>query len=490
MILPRDGYPRQDSSSSVESSASGRDQMIIGVVFGGVAVVMIISAILLIRCKKRINERRHRRQQQRLLAHHLSQSTTGYYQYHPDLEGSKPHTPEYPLEITSSTHQEPFSCLDQQQHQPQQRVIEDPPPAYQPLPVYDPSRYHGVDGMVGIAVPYPGVTASMYRMSGLGIEPQRRVPDRDSNAFSFAVEERLDVPANRQVGEVEEGQSIQRPRPVLSRLVTNFGDHYAGPRAPSPSRRVDKLDGWFGPNRDDQPVIVAAASPLFLLQTLVPIEASVPINLPTSHPPSYQCYVGWHSSSRSLPPSSGISPILVAAERSIHLLEQGLPCVTPIPSLSQPLDGPRQGGTISCDCGWMPPTSRSLLAAPFGRLAARCLQVDCAAQLFSRHALPSFTISRHADRLCSLLQRLPMTSQCVGITIPLTRKRAIPLRLTETSSTGRVRPTGLPTQGDKKSAVMEGEPFCRVQDVSARLSPSVPLAKLRCPSLFALKDVP
>lgn len=83
-----------------------------------------------------------------------------------------------------------------------------------------------------------------------------------------------------------------------------------------------------------------------------------------------------------------------------------------------------------------------------------------------------------------------MTSQCVGITIPLTRKRAIPLRLTETSSTGRVRPTGLPTQGDKKSAVMEGEPFCRVQDVSARLSPSVPLAKLRCPSLFALKDVP
>lgn len=57
----------------------------------------------------------------------------------------------------------------------------------------------------------------------MGIEPQRRVPDRDSNAFSFAVEERLDVPVNRQGGEAEEGQSVQRPRPVLSRLVTNFG---------------------------------------------------------------------------------------------------------------------------------------------------------------------------------------------------------------------------------------------------------------------------
>lgn len=40
MILPRDGYPRQDSSSSVESPSSGRDQIIIGVVFGGVAVIM------------------------------------------------------------------------------------------------------------------------------------------------------------------------------------------------------------------------------------------------------------------------------------------------------------------------------------------------------------------------------------------------------------------------------------------------------------------
>ncbi|OJJ71195.1 hypothetical protein ASPBRDRAFT_127103 [Aspergillus brasiliensis CBS 101740] len=224
MILPRDGYPRQDSSSSsVESSSSGRDQMIIGVVFGGLAVVMIISAILLIQYKKRSNERRCRRQQQRLLAHHLSHSTTGYCQYHPDLEGNKPQTPEYPLEITTSVQQEPASCLEHHHNHPQQRVIEDPPPAYQPLPVYDPSRYHGVDGMVGIAVPYPGVTASMYRLSGLGIEPQRRVPDRDSNAFSFAVEERLDVPANRQVGAVEEGQSVQRPRPVLSRLVTNFG---------------------------------------------------------------------------------------------------------------------------------------------------------------------------------------------------------------------------------------------------------------------------
>lgn len=83
-----------------------------------------------------------------------------------------------------------------------------------------------------------------------------------------------------------------------------------------------------------------------------------------------------------------------------------------------------------------------------------------------------------------------MTSHCVGIVIPLTKQRAIPLRLTETSPTGRVRPTGLPTQGDKKSAVMEGEPFCRVQDVSARLSPSVPFAGLRCSSLFALRIVP
>ncbi|PYH73724.1 uncharacterized protein BO88DRAFT_422030 [Aspergillus vadensis CBS 113365] len=477
MILPRDVYPRQDSSSSVESPSSGRDQIIIGVVFGGVAAIMIISAILLIRCKKRSNERRHRRQQQRLLAHHLSQSTTGYYQYHPDLEGSKPQTPEYPLEITSTAQQEPSSCLEQQQHPPQQRVIEDPPPAYQPLPVYDPSRYHGVDGMVGIAVPYPGVTASMYRMSGLGIEPQRRVPDRDSNAFSFAVEERLDVPVNRPGGEAEEGQSVQRPRPVLSRLVTNFGDHYTGPRAPSPSRRVDKLDGWFGPNRDDQPVIVAAASPLLLLQTLVPIEASAPINFPTSNPPvsnaTSELGAARHSSSRSLSHIGRDLAHTVAAEKSIHHPEQGLPW-----------------RTINYGCGWMSPTSRSLLAAPSGRLAAGCLQVDCAAQLFSRllsPLLPSPS-TRTGSAPCS--RGSPMTSHCVGIVIPLTKQRAIPLRLTETSPTGRVRPTGLPTQGDKKSAVMEGEPFCRVQDVSARLSPSVPFAGLRCSSLFALRDVP
>ncbi|OOF97973.1 hypothetical protein ASPCADRAFT_3036 [Aspergillus carbonarius ITEM 5010] len=224
MFLPHDGnmgtYPRS-SSSSVESSSSGRDQMIIGVVFGGVVAIMIICAVFFIRYKKRSADRRRRQREERLLAHHFSLSN-GYYL---DPEASKPHTPEYPLE-TSSAQQEPFSCLQP----PQQTVIEDPPPAYQPLPTYNPSRYQGVDGMVGIAVPYPGVTASMYRLSVSGMEHQRRAPDRDSNAFSFAVEERLDVALPRRAGEEEltslpqvDVHSPQRPRPVLSRLMTNFG---------------------------------------------------------------------------------------------------------------------------------------------------------------------------------------------------------------------------------------------------------------------------
>ncbi|RAL05967.1 uncharacterized protein BO80DRAFT_431098 [Aspergillus ibericus CBS 121593] len=186
---------------------------------------MIIAATLFIRYKKRSADRRRRQREDRLLAHHFSLST-GYY-LDPEAAASKPHTPEYPLEISSSSQhqqQEPFSCLDS----PQQRVIEDPPPAYQPLPAYNPSRYQGVDGMVGIAVPYPGVTASMY-MS------QRRAPERDSNAFSFAVEERLDVAVPREVGEEVQqeeevtslprvdGQVPQRPRPVLSRMMGGYG---------------------------------------------------------------------------------------------------------------------------------------------------------------------------------------------------------------------------------------------------------------------------
>ncbi|PYI04067.1 hypothetical protein BO78DRAFT_399267 [Aspergillus sclerotiicarbonarius CBS 121057] len=183
--------------------------------------LQVICAVLFIRYKKRSADCRRRQREDRLLAHHFSLSA-GYYL---DPEASKPHTPEYPLE-TSSAQQEPFSCLQPPQH----RVIDDPPPAYQPLPAYNPSRYQGVDGMVGIAVPYPGVTASMYRLSVSGMEPHRRAPDRDSNAFSFAVEERLDVALPRPAGGEEvtslpqvEVQSPQRPRPVLSRLVTNFG---------------------------------------------------------------------------------------------------------------------------------------------------------------------------------------------------------------------------------------------------------------------------
>ncbi|PYH93542.1 hypothetical protein BO71DRAFT_254126 [Aspergillus ellipticus CBS 707.79] len=197
-------------------------------------------------------------------------------------------TPDY---YPPQHHQEQEQGQDQQPVEPasalstssaERRAFADPPPAYQvqPLPAYDPSRYHGVDRfdsfraqggvgyagggyghvdgqawraqgqggvgvdhMVGIAVPYPGVRASMYRFEE-GEGGVRRVPERDEMAFSFAetafsLGEDVgsggggggggDGGRGRRRGGVfldgDESQGegvVQRPRPVLSRLVTDF----------------------------------------------------------------------------------------------------------------------------------------------------------------------------------------------------------------------------------------------------------------------------
>ncbi|PLB54599.1 hypothetical protein P170DRAFT_432227 [Aspergillus steynii IBT 23096] len=250
-------YEDPESTDTSSSSNASRDRIIIGVVVGGVAAIAITAGILFVLLKKRKWDR-IRRYEERVLAAHAADGTSGHgykaYGFAPgDLElgdtrassslswtyGGAPQS----LEQNPGPGPEPGQHQNQSQSQRQRRESHDsvsPPPAYQPLPVYDPSRYSGIGISTLPAAVKPswkkGSSRGSLSMSGSGSGAN---PHRNSTTYIGG----LDLPSDQrggslgraspegprsmesEGGEASSGQGVRgprRPKPVLSRLITNL----------------------------------------------------------------------------------------------------------------------------------------------------------------------------------------------------------------------------------------------------------------------------
>ncbi|KAK1142864.1 hypothetical protein N8T08_007298 [Aspergillus melleus] len=256
-----DDYESTDSSSFSNTS---RDRIIIGVVVGGVAAIAITAGILFALFKKRKWDR-IRRYEEQVLAAHAADGTSGHgykaYGFVPgDLElgdtrassslswtyGGAPQSLE---QEESSQHDSQNQNQSQRQSERQRQGHKErreshdssPPPAYQPLPVYDPSRYSGIGISRLPAAVKPswmmGSRGSMA-MSGPG-SGSRSDQHRHSTTYIGGLDQSLDQRAGSSLSrsspegsrpfESEEenltgqrGRGPRRPKPVLSRLITNL----------------------------------------------------------------------------------------------------------------------------------------------------------------------------------------------------------------------------------------------------------------------------
>ncbi|PYI34745.1 hypothetical protein BP00DRAFT_23599 [Aspergillus indologenus CBS 114.80] len=235
-------------------SSSSMDGMIIGVVLGSVVLVAVTGILAFLCHKKRSMQRREDRQF--LIDHHIS-FALGYY---PTLRDLDPNQKEQQLEegggagaggrtTTISAFPpptQPMSRLSAHYHSPVDDFLRDPPPAYQPqpLPTYDPSRYQRVDAppphppVVGLAIPYhhyPTLGLQEERPPSSILSPPAPImAQRDSfitPRFSFQPSPTigplrdLNEDVSLSSSNTSDGTAQQmprRPRPVLSRLVTDL----------------------------------------------------------------------------------------------------------------------------------------------------------------------------------------------------------------------------------------------------------------------------
>ncbi|KAE8352606.1 hypothetical protein BDV28DRAFT_134796 [Aspergillus coremiiformis] len=228
MFLP---LHRRSRNLIPRSSDPSTDHIIIGVVLGCVAVIAITAGILFILFKKRRWDH-IRRHEEGMLAMHTSM---GYkpeecLSSNPTMGRPRPYSSFY-------SYSQP---QDQNRIHPRGRQSGDtPPPAYTTLPAYDPSRYHAISQLPptvkvhrptqvnpvstfetrpfsfirGVEQPYTG-PAEMQRSSFLA---HQRDPSSESS-------QSMDSDKTTNFSRPLEGsQSLRRPKPVLSRLVTNFG---------------------------------------------------------------------------------------------------------------------------------------------------------------------------------------------------------------------------------------------------------------------------
>ncbi|RAH74169.1 uncharacterized protein BO66DRAFT_143775 [Aspergillus aculeatinus CBS 121060] len=245
--------PRILGVRSTGLSSSSMDGMIIGVVLGSV-VLVAVTGILAFLCHKRRSMQR-REDRQFLIDHHISYAL-GYYPTLRDLDANQK---EQQLEegrgeagggTTMSSvfppPAQPMSRLSAHYHSPVDDFLRDPPPAYQPqpLPTYDPSRYQRVDAppppapAVGLAIPYhhyPTLGLQQERPPSSILSPPAPImAQRDSlitPRFSFQPSPTIGplrdlnddaslASSNNLDGTAQ--QMPRRPRPVLSRLVTDL----------------------------------------------------------------------------------------------------------------------------------------------------------------------------------------------------------------------------------------------------------------------------
>ncbi|PYH78437.1 hypothetical protein BO82DRAFT_156662 [Aspergillus uvarum CBS 121591] len=244
--------PRILGVRSTGLSSSSMDGMIIGVVLGSVVLVAVTGILVFLCHKKRSMQRREDRQF--LIDHHIS-FALGYYPTLRDLDANQK---EQQLEEGVATGgittafpppTQPMSRLSAHYHSPVDDFLRDPPPAYQPqpLPTYDPSRYQRVDvppppppppPVVGLAIPYhhyPTLGLQEERPPSSILSPPAPImAQRDSfitPRFSFQpsptigplrdLNEDVSLSSSHNLDGTAQ-QMPRRPRPVLSRLVTDL----------------------------------------------------------------------------------------------------------------------------------------------------------------------------------------------------------------------------------------------------------------------------
>ncbi|KAE8152618.1 hypothetical protein BDV25DRAFT_150744 [Aspergillus avenaceus] len=221
--MPRQSLKRRSSDPST-------DQVIIGVVVSGVAVIAITAGILCFLFKRRRWDRIRRREEEMLTMH-------GSMGYKPEEFTADDHTM-MPPRPSSSMH-----SYNQAQDQPTQthgRLSDDtPPPAYTTIPAYDPSRYHAISQLPPTvkvtrpvyANPFGGFEERPFSFIR-GVEQQYTgptAPQRDSSQIQErgpSPESSRSIESDRSTNfsrPLDTAQSPRRPKPVLTRLVTNFG---------------------------------------------------------------------------------------------------------------------------------------------------------------------------------------------------------------------------------------------------------------------------
>ncbi|KAG2420837.1 hypothetical protein HFD88_000451 [Aspergillus terreus] len=248
-----------DSGSSQPDSGATTDRIIIGVVVGGVATIAITAGIFFFLFKKRKWDR-IKRYEEHLLAMRASSSA----------EYNKPRgfTPE-----PYTTSNRPYSSVwsygppprqqqdhDQQHHQQRRPSVESPPPAYhQPYPAYDPSQYPRVSLPASVrphrestgraSSSFSGVRGHALSGSGSGLgigsedasgsipltqfghpepmtHPIQSRPSYQRDPRGPSPEGSTSVQSDDTAGRPSvEGTAAppRRPKPALSRLITNFG---------------------------------------------------------------------------------------------------------------------------------------------------------------------------------------------------------------------------------------------------------------------------
>ncbi|KAB8239669.1 hypothetical protein BDV23DRAFT_179467 [Aspergillus alliaceus] len=222
--------PLHNRSLVPRSSDSSTTPIIVGVVLGCVVAIAITAGTLFILLRKR-RWYRVRRYEEEMLS---MRGPTGYkrqgFGFPSDNHQPRPH---------SSMHS--YSQPQEQSHtHPRGRLSGDtPPPAYTTIPAYDPSKYHTISQLpptMQINRPMQGNPIGVFEERPFsfirGVEQQYTSPAETQRSSSHA-QHRGPSPEGAWSMESEssttnfsrplEGvQSPRRPKPVLTKLVTNF----------------------------------------------------------------------------------------------------------------------------------------------------------------------------------------------------------------------------------------------------------------------------
>ncbi|KAE8134332.1 hypothetical protein BDV38DRAFT_255653 [Aspergillus pseudotamarii] len=224
-------FPLCRRSLVPRSSDPATDQIIIGVVLGCVAAIAVTAGILFILFKKRRWDRIRQYEEDMLVMHAPM--------------GCKPQ--EYPSSNQGMERPRPYSSMysysrpqEQSHTHPRGRLSGDtPPPAYTTIPAYDPSKYQAISQLppsVKINRPAQVDPISMIEERPFsfirGVEQQYTGPMETQRSSSQTEQRGLSLESARSMNSdssttnfsrpLEGAQSLRRPKPVLSRLVTNF----------------------------------------------------------------------------------------------------------------------------------------------------------------------------------------------------------------------------------------------------------------------------